>query len=108
MAKGRPLSDATKRKIKKMHAAGVSYREIAKRTGLHKNTVVEFIYRERGRRKSFPPHCYACEYRVEEPETLSRHVTPDVIGCMLCSDSPKTCRNWHDDQLTAERVKKQL
>ena len=58
--------------------------------------------------RRYPTHCYTCEYQVNAEMMSNRDGVPKVIGCLLSCDTPKTCRKWLDDQVTARKVKAAL
>lgn len=56
------------------------------------------------------PHCYACQYRIEDFKNWKMHCTPtpDVIGCMMEVTDKETCRKWRDDEKYAKKVIKSI
>lgn len=105
MPRGRRTDKKTEDEVLRLHDNGMNYAQIARKTGLFDSTVKEIVRRRKTRRRHYPPHCYTCEYSIYSDVATSRGVMPDVVGCLMRCDTPKTCRNWNDDQMTAERVK---
>lgn len=107
MARGKRTDQETVNKILDMSDDGYNHYQIARLLNMDKTTVAGIV--KRGRIKiHYPPHCYTCEYCIYADMVKTNNVLPAVKGCLMHCDTPKTCRKWLDDQITAEKVKADL
>ena len=88
-----------------MAGQGISGNQIAKKLDMHVNTVNGILRRNQSGKFKYTTHCYTCEYSIYSDRASTKRAMPTVKGCLLRCDTPKTCRNWLDDERTAQRVK---
>lgn len=101
-------SKETVEKILHLKNEGLTHKQISEKTGIKTSTVGDIVRRDRlnGSKKiRYHAHCYTCEYSIYGSTATSRGGIPNVVGCLMHCDTPKTCRKWLDDKNTADRVK---
>lgn len=66
------------------------------------------FHKKQSSSQRYPAHCYTCEYQVAADTMSGKDGFPKVIGCLMRCETPRACKRWKDDQVTARKVKAAL